>query len=210
MSVGWIIKVVAIYSIFTFIVGLGILVTVERSLSVVQWVGLMVFGVLHLFLVYIGAILTHVKLTTTQQSLWKALPQFLLKLVLLFMLFVAVVIFGVVPIAQTIYDRHSQSDESAVGVTEVAPLDEEKWWQVTFESAVTCEGSLLLASSVSRSAPSPDCDGTPRRHIRFMFNTRVVEGTAIVKIEILSNGQIRGIWGHKVDLHFDYVRASDS
>ena len=96
------------------------------------------------------------------------------------------------------------------GVTDVAHLDESLWREVGFERAVVCKGTLLLATSVAWSKPSPDCDGGPTRSLRFSFDMSLPEGAALIKMEALPGAGIRGTQGEEVDLEFASSRLSSS
>ena len=177
-------------------------------MSVLQWV-LLGFCI-PIFMFYIGVVVvfTHVSAAMMQKPVrevplghhpWRVLVSAGLLLIL---------VLGIIPLGEMAYDWAFVTDE-LTGVIEVANLDESSWWYVVFDGAVACEGDLRLASSISWSDPSPDCDGTPRLHLRFPFGENLRLGTAIVNVQIQPGGAIHGMQGGDVDLAFDYVRLGD-
>ena len=195
--------------IILLIIGAGAFATVDRGMSAAQWIGLVILGLPTLFIVGVGAILTCVRVTTMGQSVREALPSGrLLDAVVLLTAGIVIIVMGLIPVEEAIYDRFFEKDDPVIRVTAVAPLDEGLWWDVGFESAVVCEGTVLLATSVAWSRPSPDCDGTPTRSLRFPLDKSLPEGAALTKIEALPGSSIRGAQGEEVDLAFGYFRVS--
>ena len=194
-----------------FIFGAGTIVTVDRGMSAAQRIGLVILGLPILFIIGVGAVLTYVRVANMGQSVREALPSGrLLDMVVRLTGGLVIIVLGAIPVGEAIYERFFEKDGPIIKVTEVAPLDDGLWWDVGFENAVVCEGTLLLATSVARSRPSPDCDGTPTRSLRFHFDKSLPEGAALTKIEALPGSSIRGARGEGVDPSFAYFRLSAS
>ena len=178
-------------------------------MSTPQLLGLFILGIPVALYTCVVIIYAYVRATTMNEPEYATPPIKRFLQTLISILCLLIIVFGLIPLGEMVYDW-AFAEEQSVRVSEVAPLDGERWWYVGFASAVECEGHFLLLSTVMRSQPSPDCDGTPTREMRFLFGESVPDGAAIVKIEVQPEGSIRGIRGEDVDLAFEYIRFSPS
>lgn len=105
MSAAWWFGIAIAVLLILFIAVVGASITVERGMSAAQWIVLVIIGLPTLFIAGVGAVLTYVRVTTMGRSVREALPTDILLVVILIADAIAVIVFGVIPIGEAIYDR---------------------------------------------------------------------------------------------------------
>ena len=178
-------------------------------MSALQWTILVIITIPILFYIGVVAVLTHVRAKITHRRVLEVPIKIHPWRTLMAIGMPAIVVWGIIPLCGIVYDWAFVEDEP-IKITEVGPLYGSTWWYATFERSVACKGELRLASSVAWSYPSPDCDRTPRRQMRFRFDEKVPDGAYIQKIQIHSGGGIEGTGGEEVDLDFEPLRFEPS
>lgn len=164
-------------------------------MSTIQWITVIVLGTPVALYICATFAYGYVRATTWNEPDHATPPKRMFRKALLFLFLLVAVVWAIIPIGEWVYYKVKY-----VRVDTVATLDSGAWWHVRFERDVECTGDLLLMTRDTRSQPSPDCDGNPKRDLRFNFREGLREGAQIIKIEVRPGAAIQGANGERVDL----------
>lgn len=164
-------------------------------MSGIQWMAFFILGAPIALYICMTFVYGYVRATTWNEPDHATPPKEMFLNALLLTILLAVVVWAIIPLGESAYEI-----ATTVRVQMIVRVDGGAWHYVRFEGNVECTGDLLLRTEEAQSQPSPDCDGNPKRDLRFYFRQDVPEGTQIIKIEIRPGGNIRGASGERVDL----------
>ena len=164
-------------------------------MSGIQWIALFILGAPIALYIYTTFVYGYVRATTWNEPDHATPPIRMFRNALLLLILLTAVVWIMIPLGELAYER-----VTTVGVHTVDTLDGGAWYYVRFERNVECTGDILLRTEDTRSQPSPDCDGDPKRDLRFLFRQGLREGVQIIKVEVRPGGDIQGTSGERVDL----------